>query len=105
MNQISGLFRTHFLLVCIFFTPILITTARGISHSRFTKLAEVETYSTDRQRDIFKTFDSEDKKDKGIPIDPFDLMNRLNQAESMGNATTPSDALDEALNAFDESGY
>ena len=40
-----------------------------------------------------------------MPIDPFDLMNRLKQAESMDNATTPSDALDEALRAFDSSEY
>ena len=43
--------------------------------------------------------------DQGLPIDPFDLMNRLKQAEAMDDATTPSDALDEALNAFDQSAY
>ena len=47
----------------------------------------------------------EDQNDQGLPIDPFDLMNRLKQAGAMNNATTPSDALDEALNAFDESEY
>ena len=32
-------------------------------------------------------------------------MNRLNQIGEMDNATTPSDALDEALKAFDKSQY
>ena len=43
-------------------------------------------------------------KRQGLPIDPFDLMNRLKQVGAMNNATTPSDAVDAALNAFDQSG-
>ena len=50
-----------------------------------------------------RQFDTEDQIDQGLPIDPFDLMNRLKQAGAMNNATTPSDALDAALNAFDQS--
>ena len=76
-----------------------------ISSSRITKLSELKNYSTDEQRDIYSTFDTEDQIDQGLPIDPFDLMNRLKQAGAMNNATTPSDALDEALNAFDKSEY
>ncbi len=73
--------------------------------SRNIKISEVKNYSTDEKRNIFNTFDTEDQKDKGVPIDPFDLMNRLKKAGAMNNATTPSDALDEALNAFDQSEY
>ena len=76
-----------------------------ISSSRITKLSELKNYSIDEKRDIFSTFDTEDQIDQGLPIDPFDLMNRLKQAGAMNNATTPSDALDEALNAFDQSEY
>ena len=65
----------------------------------------MKNYSTDDKRDIYSTFDTEDQIDQGLPIDPFDLMNRLKQAEAMDDATTPSDALDEALNAFDQSKY
>ncbi len=78
---------------------------QGIFSARITKISEVKNYSTDEKRDIYSTFDSEDQLGQGLPIDPFDLMNRLKQAGSMNNATTPSDALDEALNAFDQSGY
>ena len=75
------------------------------SSSRTIRISEVKNYSTDAKRDIFSTFDSEDQIDQGLPLDPFDLMNRLKQAGAMDNATTPSDALDEALNAFDQSEY
>ena len=84
---------------------MLVTTGQFFSTSRTVRISEVKNYSTDYKRDIYSTFDSEDQIDKGLPIDPFDLMNRLKQAGTMNNATTPSDALDEALNAFDQSEY
>ena len=86
-------------------TPVLIISGQVISSSRITKLSELKNYSTDEKRDIYSTFDTEDQIDQGLPIDPFDLMNRLKQAGAMNNATTPSDALDEALNAFDQTQY
>ena len=105
MNQAARFFRGHFLLACIFFVPILITIGRGVFSSRLSRIAEVKNYSAYEKRDIFNTFEKGDQNDQGLPIDPFDLMNRLKQAGFMENATTPSDALDEALNAFDESEY
>ena len=66
---------------------------------------EVKNYSMDEKRDILKTFDTKDQNDQGFPIDPFDLMNQIKKIGAMNDATTPSDALDEALNAFDESEY
>ena len=86
-------------------TPILITVGQVIPSSRTTKISEVKNYSTDQKRDIYSTFDTENQNGQGLPIDPFDLMNRLKQAGAMNNGTTPSDALDEALNAFDQSDY
>ena len=89
----------------MFFVPILITAGQVFSSSRTIRISEVKNYSIDEKRDIYSTFDTEDQIDEGLPIDPFDLMNRLKQAGAMNNATSPSDALDEALNAFDQSGY
>tara|TARA_B100000459_G_C8398906_1_gene123821 strand:+ start:103 stop:438 length:336 start_codon:yes stop_codon:yes gene_type:complete len=86
-------------------TPISVTFGQVISSARITRLSDVKNYSTDENRNIYNTFDLEDKNNQGLPIDPFDLMNRLKQATSMNEATTPSDALDEALNAFDQSEY
>ena len=95
----------RFLLTCIFLTPIFITIGQVVFYSRLTKIAEVKDYSTDEKRDIFKTFDTEIQNDQGFPIDPFDFMNRIQKSGAMNDATTPSDALDAALNAFDESEY
>ena len=105
LKQVASFIRGQILLACVFMTPMVITTGRSIFSSRILKIAEVKNYSVDEKRDIFNTFNTEDQNDQGLPIDPFDLMNRLKQAGFMDNATTPSDALDEALNAFDESGY
>ena len=118
--------------VCI--TPFFVPIGRGRLKSIFTKFSAVEKYSTnkkrdflitfdekdqknqdfreevknysmDEKRDILKTFDTKDQNDQGFPIDPFDLMNQIKKIGAMNDATTPSDALDEALNAFDESEY
>ena len=103
MNQTARFINGQLLLVFVCFTPILITAGQVIFSSRITKISEVQNYSSDEKRDIYSTFDTEDQIDQGLPIDPFDLMNRLKQAEALNNATTPSDALDEALNAFGKS--
>ncbi len=105
MNQTTRFIHHQLLLVLFCLTPVLITAGHVIHYSRITKISEVKNYSIDDKRNIYSTFDTEDQIDQGLPIDPFDLMNRLKQAGVMNNATTPSDALDEALNAFDQSSY
>ena len=105
MNQTTRFTYGQLLLVFTCLTPLFFTAWQGITFSRLTKISEIKNYTTDEKRDIYSTFDTEDQIDQGLPIDPFDLMNRLKQAGAMNNATTPSDALDEALNAFDQSEY
>ncbi len=105
MNQTARLICSQVFLTFVFIAPIFAIASRNLFYSRFIQIAEVKNYSLDDQRDIYSTFDAEDQIEQGLPIDPFDLMNRLKQAGAMNNATTPSDALDEALNAFDQSQY
>jgi len=106
LNQTPRFIHVQLLFALLCFIPILITSGQFfITSSRITRISEVKNYSTDEKRDIYSTFATEDQIDQGLPIDPFDLMNRLKQAEAMGDATTPSDALDEALNAFDQLDY
>ena len=107
MNQIARFFNSQLLLAFIFLTPILITAGQifSSSSSRIIRISEVKNYLPDENRDIYSTFDSEEQIDQGLPLDPFDLMNRLKQSGALDSATTPSDALDEALNAFDQSDY
>ena len=102
MNQTTRFIHVQLLFAASFLTPILISTWQiFIPNPRITWISEVKNYSTDEDRDIYSTFAEEEQIDQGLPLDPFDLMNRLKEAESMMDATTPSDALDEALNAFD----
>ena len=104
MNQTARFINGQLFLALTCLAPILITTGQVLSFSRTIIISELKNYSTDEKRDIYSTFDTEDQIDQGLPIDPFDLMNRLKQVGAMNNATTPSDALDAALNAFDQSG-
>ena len=105
MNQTAPFLSGRFLFTFFLFTSTVISIGQVVMPSRFGIIGEIQNYSIDEKRDIFNTFDSEEQIDQGLPIDPFDLMNRLKQAGAMNNATTPSDALDEALDAFDESDY
>ena len=105
LNQTTRFINGQLFLALTCLTPILIMAGQVFSSSRTIRISELKNYSTDEKRDIYSTFDTEDQIDQGLPIDPFDLMNRLKQAEAMNNATTPSDALDAALNAFDQSEY
>ncbi len=105
LNQTVRFIRGHFLLAFLFLTPIFSTIGRVAFESKLIKIAELENYSTDEKRDIFNTFDPTDQNDQGFPLDPMDLMNRIKQVGAMENATTPSAALDEALNAFNELDY
>jgi len=105
LNQTARFINGQFLFAFSSLAPILITLVQVFPSSKTIRISEVKNYSTDEKRDIYSTFDTEDQIDQGLPIDPFDLMNRLKQAGAMNNATTPSDALDEALNAFDQSEY
>ena len=104
MNKNARFIHGQFLLFVVCCSPILITVGQTIFFSRITKISEAKNYSTDEKRDIYNTFDTQDQIEEGLPLDPFDLMGRLKQAETMNNATTPSDALDEALNAFEQTG-
>ena len=104
MKQTARFINGQLLFALSCLAPSLITLGQVFSPSRTIVISELKNYSIDEKRDIFSTFNTEDQIDQGLPIDPFDLMNRLKQVGAMNNATTPSDALDAALNAFDQSG-
>ena len=61
-------------------------------------------FETNSDRDIFNTLSGE--SDKGSVLDatnPMELMQRLRQATSFNDATDPSDAIDAALRALEQS--
>ena len=76
-----------------FFAAIFIIAGQDIFSSRITKISEAKNYSTVEKRDIYSTFDSEDQIEQGLPLDPFDLMDRLKQAAvSYTHLTLPTKA-------------
>ena len=77
MNQTARFINSQLLMAFTCLAPILITVGQVFSPSRTIIISELKNYSTDEKRDIYRTFDQEDKIDQGLPIDPFDLMNRL----------------------------
>ena len=55
-----------------------------------------------REREIYNTLPGNDEKGTILDVtNPMDLMNRLRRATAMQNATSPSDAIDEALKALE----
>ena len=60
--------------------------------------------SIPQDREIHNTFTPEEKKGSILDAtNPMELLNRLKRATAMENATPPSDAIDDALKAFNES--
>ena len=60
-------------------------------------------YQTPQEREFYNTVPGSD--DNGTIFDatnPMDFMNRLRRSTAMDDATSPSDAIDEALNALEE---
>ena len=41
------------------------------------------------------------ESNKSIPTNPFEMVEMLRKANSMNDATSPSDAIDEAIKTFD----
>ncbi len=54
-----------------------------------------------QDRQIHNTFVDDQKKGLGA-TNPIKFLNQLRQASSLDNATAPSDAIDQALKAFDD---
>ena len=51
--------------------------------------------------EINRTTNLEDEDDPDLPTNPFEIVDRIRRANSMNDATSPSDAIDEAIKTFD----
>ena len=62
-----------------------------------------QEYSIPQERELYNTLPSSEKKG-GIldATNPMELMNLLRKATAMDDATSPSDAIDQALKALEE---
>ena len=93
------------MLISVFLSSFGLIAGRMILISDSGELSELKNYSTDKKLDIHNSFNSDDQKDQGIPMTPMELMDRLRRAGAMNDATNPSDAIDDALSAFNELEY
>ena len=51
--------------------------------------------------EIDRSINYEDEDNLDLPTNPFDIVDRIRRANSMDDATKPSDAIDEAIKSFD----
>tara|TARA_Y100001978_G_C23282787_1_gene241106 strand:+ start:178 stop:408 length:231 start_codon:yes stop_codon:yes gene_type:complete len=51
--------------------------------------------------ELNRSINLEDEDNLDLPNNPFEIVDRIRRANSMNNATEPSDAIDEAIKYFD----
>ena len=51
--------------------------------------------------EINRTINLEEEDNIEFPTNPFEIVDRLQRANSMNDSTKPSDAIDEAIKSFD----
>ena len=61
------------------------------------QLSAEDSYLKDIEIDSSTKFDENNSK---LPTNPFELVDMIRRATSMNDATKPSDAIDDALNLF-----
>ena len=51
--------------------------------------------------EINRTINLDDEDNRDLPTNPFEIIDKIRRANSMNDATKPSDAIDEAIKSFD----
>mgnify|MGYP001264018163 FL=1 len=51
--------------------------------------------------EINRNINLDDEDNLDLPSNPFEIIDRIRRANSMNDATNPSDAIDEAIKSFD----
>ena len=79
-----------------FFILLLVSQEFFISY----QLIAQESYKLS-EMEMNRTINFEDEDNLDLPTNPFEIVDKLRRANSMNNATKPSDAIDEAIKSFD----
>ena len=79
-----------------YFVYLLIAQNIFISY----QLIAQESYKS-REMEINRTINLDDEDNFDFPTNPFEIVDRLRRANSMNDATKPSDAIDDAIKSFD----
>ena len=86
------LHRKIFSILSIFFYILIFNFYNSVFSSQENYFDEIELNTN--TKDGFKSTET-------IPTNPFELVDMLRKANSMDDATSPSDAIDEAIRTFD----
>ena len=90
-KQPISIFNKYKNLVYLFISPIFLISYQSIAQESY-KLSEME---------INRTINLDDEDDLDFPTNPFEIVDRIRRANSMNDATKPSDAIDDAIKSFD----
>ena len=90
-KQPKSIFNKYKNLVYLFISPIFLISFQSIAQESY-ELSEME---------INRTINLDDEDNLDFPTNPFEIVDRLRRANSMNDATKPSDAIDDAIKSFD----
>ena len=90
-KQLTGIFNRQKYLVYLFIFPNFFIIYQSIAQESY-KLSEME---------INRTINLDEEDNLNFPTNPFEIVDRLRRANSMNDATKPSDAIDDAIKSFD----
>jgi len=90
-KQSKNIFKKYKYLVYVFISPIFFISNLSIAQESY-KLNEME---------INRNINLDDEDNLDFPTNPFEIVDRLRRANSMNDATNPSDAIDDAIKSFD----
>ena len=90
-KQTKIIFNKYKNLFYLFISPIFLISYQTIAQESY-KLREME---------IDRTINLDDEDNLDFPTNPFEIVDRIRRANSMNDATKPSDAIDDAIKSFD----
>ena len=90
-KQTKIIFNKYKNLFYLSISPIFLISYQSIAQESY-KLSEME---------INRTINLDDEENLDFPTNPFEIVDRLRRANSMNDATKPSDAIDDAIKSFD----
>ena len=90
-KQSKNIFNKYTYLIYLFISPIFFISYQSI--------AQESHKSSEMEINRATSLDDEDNLD--FPTNPFEIVDRLRRANSMNDATKPSDAIDDAIKSFD----
>ena len=90
-RQPKSIFNKFKNLVYLLISPIFLISYQSIAQESY-ELSEME---------INRTINLDDDDNLDFPTNPFEIVDKLRRANSMNDATKPSDAIDDAIKSFD----